>query len=221
MQEEKYLVSSPSIQISFPDGSEESLDGYAELEYVDQGIIRISGKDQVYQMLANGSSIRLADNTVLDLQERSIRQNEEVSLYFSEILPDELSGANIPVTPAAERELKVPVLTSPPSTARMDSREKMEAKALKVRLEKPEEPVRKEKRAKKATWEKKAKKETRERKETREIPAAKETTEAPETTAPPAVMERTERRERPALPVRPGAAEAEARPRKWLCRSIC
>lgn len=43
MQEEKYLVSSPEISLTFPDGTEESLKGYAELAYIDRGIVRISG----------------------------------------------------------------------------------------------------------------------------------------------------------------------------------
>lgn len=108
MQEEKYLVSSPEISLTFPDGTEESLKGYAELAYIDRGIVRISGGETAFQVLASGSRMRLADGTELDLENRSIVQNEEVSLYFSEILPDDLSGGNILVTPSKERELKVP-----------------------------------------------------------------------------------------------------------------
>ena len=85
MQEEKYLVSSPEISLTFPDGTEESLKGYAELAYIDRGIVRISGGETAFQVLASGSRMRLADGTELDLENRSIVQNEEVSLYFSEI----------------------------------------------------------------------------------------------------------------------------------------
>lgn len=108
MQEEKYLLSSPSIDITFPDGTEESLKGYAELEYVDRGIVRISDSETAFQILAAGSRMHLSDGTEIDLENRSIVQNEEVSLYFSEILPDELSGGNILVTPSEERSIKVP-----------------------------------------------------------------------------------------------------------------
>ena len=45
----------------------------------------ISGGETAFQVLASGSRMRLADGTELDLENRSIVQNEEVSLYFSEI----------------------------------------------------------------------------------------------------------------------------------------
>ena len=73
------------ISLTFPDGTEESLKGYAELAYIDRGIVRISGGETAFQVLASGSRMRLADGTELDLENRSIVQNEEVSLYFSEI----------------------------------------------------------------------------------------------------------------------------------------
>lgn len=47
--------------------------------------MRISGGETAFQVLASGSRMRLADGTELDLENRSIVQNEEVSLYFSEI----------------------------------------------------------------------------------------------------------------------------------------
>lgn len=108
LQEDKYLVSSKTIELTFPDGTKEILGGYLELEYVDKGIVRVSGSETAFQFLAAGSSIRLSDGTELELENRSIVQNEEVSLYFSEILSDDLSGGNILVMPSEDRNLKVP-----------------------------------------------------------------------------------------------------------------
>lgn len=138
MQEEKYLVSSPEISLTFPDGTEESLKGYAELAYIDRGIVRISGGETAFQVLASGSRMRLADGTELDLENRSIVQNEEVSLYFSEIRAR-------PERQALRARLEKP--ERPETPVRKAKRETKATRAMKaetVTAERPEKPEKQE-----------------------------------------------------------------------------
>ncbi|MDO4268854.1 MAG: hypothetical protein Q4C73_10310 [Eubacteriales bacterium] len=102
----KYLVSSPSIQITLPNQETAEAAGYVEVVYVDKGIVQIANSEKAFQVLSAGSSITLSDGTSLDLENRTIIQQGEISLTFDEITMDETG--NISVTPAADRELKVP-----------------------------------------------------------------------------------------------------------------
>lgn len=107
--EETYLVSSPEIRLTLPDGTEKSMDGYMELDYVDDGILRIAGKEEVLQVLSMGTSASLRDGTILDLENRTIKKGEESLLTFDEItLAEGEEGFGIPVTPDPERQLTVP-----------------------------------------------------------------------------------------------------------------
>lgn len=108
IQEDRFLVSSPELLLTMPDGTEEKLSGYLELEYIDKGIVRLSNAERAFQMLAMGSSLRLSDGSVLHLEDRSVEKDGQVSLYLPEILLDELAGSNIPVVPSETKPVKVP-----------------------------------------------------------------------------------------------------------------
>lgn len=106
VNDNKYLVSSPSIEITLPNQEVVETNGYVEVVYVDKGVVQIANEEKAFQVLAVGSLISLSDGTALDLENKAVLQQGEVSLTFDEITMDETG--TIPVTPAADRELKVP-----------------------------------------------------------------------------------------------------------------
>lgn len=106
IDDNRYLLSSPQIRITLPNQETEETAGYVEVEYIDDGIVRIGNQDGAWQVLAVGSSIGLENGTSLNLEDQSILQNGQSVLTLEELTLEE--GDNIPVTPSSEREWKVP-----------------------------------------------------------------------------------------------------------------
>lgn len=199
LEENKYLAASPSMKLILPDGTEETCSGFLELEYIDNGIVRLTGKEQAIQVLAMGSSLTLSDGTCINFETRSIEKDGQINLYLTEMLLEEGAGANIPVTPDKDRVLKVPTFDIRPLTARTVSRART---ARSVRQERAAKPERTEMKARKATRERKVQKATR------------VTREAQEATAHPV------RQEKPVLQAPPVEAEA-LRQQSLLCLCMC
>ncbi len=106
LDDDHYLAASPTLEITLPSQETVKTVGYLEVTYVDKGVVQAANDVMAYQMLAVGTSIRLADGTVLDLDNKTIVQNEETALSFDDIVMDETG--TIPIRPAENRVMKVP-----------------------------------------------------------------------------------------------------------------
>lgn len=110
--ENKYLIASSSITAIFPDGEERRSSGYVELEYIDNGIIKIldhTAEGVSFQGLTAGTSLTLENGSVIDTDSRSVSIQGEVKLFLEEMTLDLEGMGGITVTPDENRELKVPV----------------------------------------------------------------------------------------------------------------
>lgn len=110
--ENKYLIASSSITALFPNGEERRSSGYVELEYIDNGIIKIvdhAAEGVSFQGLTAGTSLTLENGSVIDTDSRSVSIQGEVKLLLEEMTLDPEGMGGITVTPDENRELKVPV----------------------------------------------------------------------------------------------------------------
>ncbi|MDO4438762.1 MAG: hypothetical protein Q4B86_04870 [Eubacteriales bacterium] len=105
--DDKLLVSSDTMNLTFPDGTTADARDYLEVEYPEDGIVSLANDENAYMLLAKGSDLSVSGGTALNMSERSILTNAGVSLGFDEIYLEDSN--NISVTPSLNSQPKVPV----------------------------------------------------------------------------------------------------------------
>ena len=92
----KYLLSSPKIVVSFSDEQIVDLKGYAEIEYVNENVIRIYNDEVNYQTIASNLYL-IVDNVKIDLEYKTISKNNVEYLTMADMVIN--SDDNIEILP--------------------------------------------------------------------------------------------------------------------------
>jgi len=107
ISDNKYLLVSKTITITFSNNNEKLFNDYVELSYYETGIIRIVTQEGTWQSVSSNCTAELDNGTVINLANRKIIKNGAVKLSLGQMVIN--SDENIKVTPTGEKfEAKVP-----------------------------------------------------------------------------------------------------------------
>ncbi|MCD8324564.1 MAG: hypothetical protein LUC32_06410 [Clostridiales bacterium] len=83
---ELYLIASESLTLTCPDGSTESFSDYAELTYLEEGIVCLQSADNLWTGVTTGAYLTLANGISIDLETLEIlRTSGTASLLLTDI----------------------------------------------------------------------------------------------------------------------------------------
>lgn len=100
LDEDKFMVRSGGIMtVSLANGQNQEVDsGYLEIIYPEENIVRIYNEDYIWQSIAEGCRITLANGVVIDLGEKAVYDsNGNPRFTIEDVAMDLVSGSGIAV----------------------------------------------------------------------------------------------------------------------------
>lgn len=98
----KYLIAGENITISFEDGTEKNIDGYLEIEYYDNQVIKLYNQEITYQTISEETIIHIPGDIEINLATKMVRKNDENQMNFENMVID--SDDNITIVDLTEKE---------------------------------------------------------------------------------------------------------------------
>ena len=101
ISDNKYMVISNNMILKLDNEREIKSNGYYEITYIDENIIRIENQETTYQTIASDTNIKIDDVTI-DLNQKAVFLKQERKLEFSQMVVN--SDDNIELTELPEQE---------------------------------------------------------------------------------------------------------------------
>ncbi len=98
----KYLIAGKDITISFEDGTEKTINGYLEFEYLDNEIIKIYNQEITYQTIGQETVLYLPDGIEMNLASKIVRKNDENQMSLENMVID--SDDNVTIVDLSEED---------------------------------------------------------------------------------------------------------------------
>lgn len=98
----KYLIAGNGMTVSFNDGTTKEINGYLELEYLDNQVIKIYNQEIIYQTISSNVNIKLPDNIEINLQSKTVSKNGETRMNLTNMVID--SDDNVEIQEQPEQE---------------------------------------------------------------------------------------------------------------------
>lgn len=98
----KYLIAGNGMTVSFNDGTTKEINGYLELEYLDNQVIKIYNQEIIYQTISSNVNIKLPDNIEINLQSKTVSKNGETRMNLANMVID--SDDNVEIQEQSEEE---------------------------------------------------------------------------------------------------------------------
>ena len=98
----KYLIAENGMTVSFNDGTTNEINGYLELEYLDNQVIKIYNQEIIYQTISSNVNIKLPDNIEINLQSKTVSKNGETRMNLANMVID--SDDNVEIQEQPEQE---------------------------------------------------------------------------------------------------------------------
>lgn len=99
---DKYLIAGKQIKITFEDGTEKTIDGYVEIEYSDNEVVKIYNQEITYQTIAQETRISIPGNIELNLASKIIRKDNKNQMSLENMVID--SEDNVTIVDMSEKE---------------------------------------------------------------------------------------------------------------------
>lgn len=96
INENKYMIVSPKINLYLGNTKKEIIDSYLEFEFFDGNIVRIENQEFQMQNVSSNFYIELSNNIKIDLATKNIYLNNEVKLNLSQITIDKNDNIDLP-----------------------------------------------------------------------------------------------------------------------------
>lgn len=96
----KYLIAGENITITFEDGSEKVINGYLEIEYHDNQVIKLYNQEITYQTISEETVIHIPGDIEINLATKMVRKNDENQMNFENMVID--SDDNITIVDLTE-----------------------------------------------------------------------------------------------------------------------
>lgn len=102
ISDNKYLIAGNGMTVTFNDGTTKEINGYLELEYLDNQVIKIYNQEIIYQTISSNVNIKLPDNIEINLQSKAVSKNGETRMNLANMVID--SDDNIEIQEQSEEE---------------------------------------------------------------------------------------------------------------------
>lgn len=84
----KYLIAGNAMTVTFDDGTTKEINGYIELEYLDNQIIKLYNQELIYQTISSKVNIKMPDNIEINLQSKAVNKNGETKMNLANMVID-------------------------------------------------------------------------------------------------------------------------------------
>ena len=98
----KYIIISNNIRLVFGDEEPREINGYVELEYLDNQIVKIYNQEATYQTISSEAYVDLPNDIRLDLGRRIVSQNDDNKMSLENMVID--SDDNVTIVDLNEQE---------------------------------------------------------------------------------------------------------------------
>ena len=106
VSEDKYMLVSSSIECRFSEEDTRTVEDYVEITYIDEGVIQLQSKENVWQTVSDSCQAVLNNGEVVDLSLRNVQNGAgDVLMDFSKMVVD--ADSNVEATPLTEELLSV------------------------------------------------------------------------------------------------------------------
>lgn len=102
ISDNKYLIAGNGMTVTFNDGTTKEINGYLELEYLDNQVIKIYNQEIIYQTISSNVNISLPDNIEINLQSKTVSKNGETRMNLANMVID--SDDNVEIQEQPEQE---------------------------------------------------------------------------------------------------------------------
>ena len=100
----KYIILSDDIKLIFNEEEPQVIDGYLEIEYLDNEIVKLYNQDVTYQTISSNAYVELPNNVRLSLGTKIISKNNENKMSLENMVID--SDDNITITNIEDEEVQ-------------------------------------------------------------------------------------------------------------------
>ncbi len=104
ISETKYLISADEMKLHLGENNETTASGYLEIDFVDQGVIRLVNQKVTYQTIASNSYIVLGEDIKIDLEQKRIYQKDTLKLNLGQMVINADDNVEIVPQPDSEEE---------------------------------------------------------------------------------------------------------------------
>lgn len=84
----KYLIAGSAMTVTFDDGTTKEINGYIELEYLDNQIIKLYNQEIIYQTISSKVNIKMPENIEINLQSKAVNKNGETKMNLANMVID-------------------------------------------------------------------------------------------------------------------------------------
>lgn len=104
ISEQKYLILGENIRLVFDDGTQKDIQGYVELEYLDNEIVKIYNQEATYQTISSRAYIELPDEIRINLSTRIVSKQNSNKMSLDNMVID--SDDNITIVNIENQEIE-------------------------------------------------------------------------------------------------------------------
>ena len=101
---QKYIILSNNIILKFDDGTTNQINGYLELEYTDNEVVKIYNQEVTYKTISSEVSISFPDNIILNVSSKTISKDDENKMNLENMVID--SDDNVTIVDLTEEKNK-------------------------------------------------------------------------------------------------------------------
>lgn len=98
----KYLVAGNGITVHFNDGTSKVINGYVEIEYLDNQVIKIYNQELTYQTVSTQVNIEAPDGIKINLESKIVSRNNENKMSLASMVID--SDDNVEIVDLEEKK---------------------------------------------------------------------------------------------------------------------
>lgn len=102
ISDNKYLIAGNGMTVTFNDGTTKEINGYLELEYLDNQVIKIYNQEIIYQTISSNVNISLPDNIEINLESKAVSKNGQTRMNLANMVID--SDDNVEIQEEAKEE---------------------------------------------------------------------------------------------------------------------
>lgn len=92
---QKYIIIGKQINLVFDDGTNKMIDGYVEIEYLDNEIVKIYNQEATYQTISSKVYIELPEQIKLNLDKKIVSKNNENKMSLENMVIDSNDNVTI------------------------------------------------------------------------------------------------------------------------------